>query len=375
MTPLLLDGIIGARPNIMKMAPLARALAEDGTFQLRLIHTGQHYDEQMSGTFLHELDLPQPAFNLEVGSAGHGAQTARILERYEQILLTAGRPCGLIVAGDVNSTMAGALVAAKLGIPVAHVEAGLRSGDRSMPEEINRIVTDALSECLFVSDPAGLFHLAREGHPRERTHLVGNIMIDTLLRELPKIQASSILSKIGLHPRNYVYLTLHRPSNVDHPAILSGLVRLFDQLSTEIPFVFSMHPRTRARLEQSQIELPLSGRFRIVEPLGYYDNLKLIQESMAVLTDSGGIQEEASILNIPCLTLRDNTERPVTVELGSSELVGNEPERICSAWQCLQSGEWKQSQPIPLWDGKTAVRIVDQLRRIWGNPMEKTGRS
>jgi UDP-N-acetylglucosamine 2-epimerase (non-hydrolysing) len=366
MANIFVDGIVGTRPNMMKMAPLARAIESDGAFRLRLIHTGQHYDQRMSEVFFTELGLPAPAFNLKVGSGTHGEQTARILEGYEKILLTEEKPRGVVVVGDVTSTMACALAAVKLGIPVAHVEAGLRSGDRTMPEEINRIVTDALSDILLVSDPDGLVNLAREGQPKEKIAFVGNILMDSLFRELPYAEQSPMLVALGLTPGQYAYLTLHRPSNVDDPAILDRLLGLFEEMSHDLPMLFAMHPRTRTRLEQAGFALPASDRFRVIEPLGYRDNLRVIQCARVVLTDSGGIQEETSVLNVPCLTLRFNTERPVTVEIGSSELVGNDETRIRDAWQRLLSGRWKQAAPIPLWDGRTAERIVSRLRHEWG---------
>lgn len=362
-----IDGIVGARPNMMKMAPLAQALAADGTFHLRLIHTGQHYDEALSGAFFKELRMPAPGFNLGVGSGTQGEQTARIIDSYERLLLAGPMPRGVIVVGDVNSTMACALVAAKLGVPVAHVEAGLRSGDRTMPEEVNRIVTDALSDLLFVSDPDGLSCLAAEGRPRERTWFVGNVMMDTLHQQLPGLSESSILDDMGLEPGGYAYLTLHRPSNVDDPQTLKRLIDLFVELSKDVPFVFAIHPRTRARLEETQIVIPKCDSFRLIPPLGYRDNLRIQQSAKVVLTDSGGIQEETSVLGVPCLTLRFRTERPVTVELGSSELVGSDPSLIHGAWDRLMSGSWKPSSPIPLWDGKTAPRIVSRLVREWAS--------
>jgi UDP-N-acetylglucosamine 2-epimerase (non-hydrolysing) len=365
MTRMLIDAVVGTRPNMVKMAPLARAIADDGRLQLRLIHTGQHYDGQMSTVFFRELELPEPTFNLHVGSGSQGAQTARIIERYEEILLSGERPRGVIVVGDVTSTMACALAAAKMNIPVAHIEAGLRSGDRSMPEEINRIVTDAVSDLLFVSDPDGLINLSREGHPRERIQLVGNIMMDTLFRELPRAQSSSILKELELQPGGFVYLTLHRPSNVDDPAVMGRLMRLFTELSRQIPFVFSLHPRTRLQLERHAIPLVPSEQIRVVEPLGYRDNLRMLQSALAVLTDSGGIQEETAVLNVPCLTLRNTTERPITVQLGSSVLVGSDPAHIRQAWAQLMEGRWKTGSLIPLWDGRTAERIVHHLGMAW----------
>jgi UDP-N-acetylglucosamine 2-epimerase (non-hydrolysing) len=262
--------------------------------------------------------------------------------------------------------MACALAAVKQGVPIAHVEAGLRSGDRRMPEEINRIVTDAVADLLFVSDPEGLIHLAREGQAREKIRLVGNIMMDSLFRELPRAAASTILQDLGLREKEYVYHTLHRPSNVDDPAVLGRLMRALGELCHDVPFVFAAHPRTRARLEQAAIPMPSPERFRVIEPLGYRDNVRMIRDARAVLSDSGGIQEETSVLGVPCLTLRENTERPITVELGSSELVGNDPERIREAWGRLMAGAWKPASPIPLWDGHTAERIVRHLRDVWG---------
>jgi UDP-N-acetylglucosamine 2-epimerase (non-hydrolysing) len=366
MSGIPLDGIVGTRPNMMKMAPLARALAEDGTFALRLVHTGQHYDEQMSDVFFNELGMPVPAANFRVGPGNPGAQTARILERYEELLLAGEKPRGVIVVGDVTSTMACALAAVKQGVPIAHVEAGLRSGDRQMPEEINRIVTDAVADLLFVSDPEGLIHLAREGQPREKIRLVGNIMMDSLFRELPQAAASAILQDLGLREKEYAYVTLHRPANVDDPAVLRRLMGVLGELCHDVPLVFAAHPRTRARLEQAGISVPAGERFQVVAPLGYRDNLRLIRDARGVLSDSGGIQEETSVLGVPCLTLRDNTERPITVELGSSELVGSDPVRIREAWGRLMAGNWKRASPIPLWDGHTAERTVRHLRDAWG---------
>lgn len=365
MSKILLDGIVGARPNFMKMAPLARAIANDGTFNLRLIHTGQHYDEYMSQIFFSELGIDQPKYNLQVGSGTQAVQTARIMESYESILQNDGKPSGVIVVGDVTSTLACSLVAAKLNIPVAHVEAGLRSGDRTMPEEVNRIVTDSLANLLFVSDPQGMIHLSREGHPPENIRFVGNIMMDTLFRELPEAERSTILSELHISEGEYVYLTLHRPSNVDNPEVLKNLINTFITISKDIPIIFAVHPRTRANLSSFGIDMDRADGIKLIQPLGYRDNLRMIQCAKAVLTDSGGIQEESSVLNVPCLTLRNNTERPVTVELGSSELVGNDNERILEAWRVAYTGKWKQTSQIPLWDGHTGCRIVRDLKKAW----------
>ena len=361
-----LDAIVGARPNMMKMAPLARALKADGRFRLRLVHTGQHYDHALSEAFFSELGLQAPDVNLNVGSGPQGAQTARILESYERVLLEPGKqPRGVIVVGDVTSTMACTLAAVKLGIPVAHVEAGLRSGDRTMPEEINRIVTDALADLLFVSDPDGLSHLAREGRPSQRTWLVGNVMVDTLFENLPRAGQSLILKNLGLTPGEYAYVTLHRPLNVDQAAVLSRLLAVFREMSRELPVVFALHPRTGQRMKEFGLSVPPNGQFQLIGPLAYLDNLRMLQCARAVLTDSGGIQEETSVLGVPCLTLRFHTERPVTVELGSSELVGNDPVRIREAWRAIMTGTWKKARPIPLWDGHAAERIVEHIAQEW----------
>lgn len=365
MTPILIDGIVGARPNLMKIAPLARAIAQDGTFVLRLIHTGQHYDPNLSQVFFSELGIAPPEHNLQVGSGSQTLQTARIMEGYENVLVRSGVPRGVIVVGDVTSTLACSLVAAKLGLPVAHVEAGLRSGDRSMPEEINRIVTDGLADPLFVSDPEGLIHLAREGHAPTSIHLVGNVMIDTLMRELPHASESGILESLGLRPGEYVYLTLHRPSNVDSRDVLMRLIAMFTTLGKELPVVFAVHPRTQKNLETLGIGITGLPGLIAISPLGYRDNLRMIQCAKAVFSDSGGIQEEASQLDVPCLTLRENTERPVTVRLGSCELVGAEPDLIMEAWNRVKRGQWKKATPIPLWDGKSAGRIVQILKESW----------
>lgn len=359
-----IDGIVGARPNLMKMAPLARAIAEDRTFALRLIHTGQHYDAALSGAFFRELGLPEPAANLEAGSGPQGEQTGRILAAYERLLLRGSRPRGVLVVGDVNSTLACALAAAKLEIPVAHVEAGLRSRDRSMPEELNRILTDALSELLFVSEPGGLANLKEEGRPAERSWLVGNVMVDTLLQELPRAAESTVLSRLGVAGGRYAYLTLHRAGNVDDPRTLAGLMGAIARIADEVPVVFAVHPRTAGRL--SELDLPpITGLIR-TGPQGYHDNVRLIRDAEAVLTDSGGIQEEAAVLGVPCLTLRENTERPITVELGTNELVGRDPRKIFAGWRRVVSGRRKRAPGIPLWDGRAARRIVKHLKAAWG---------
>jgi len=365
MTKQLIDGIVGTRPNMMKMAPLARALALDDTFTLRLIHTGQHYDDAMSSVFLRQLGLPEPAVNFQVGSGTQAVQTGKIMAAYEDYVRSTCQPRGLVVVGDVTSTMASALTAVKLGIPIAHVEAGLRSFDRTMPEEINRLVTDAISDLLLVSDPDGLLNLAREGQASEKIHFVGNVMIDTLWHSMPTIEQIDITQRYGVIPHQYAYVTLHRPTNVDDRVILARLLALFETCSQVMPVVVALHPRTRQRMLDFALPAPSSPDMHIIDPLGYHDNIALVRSARVVLSDSGGIQEEASVLQVPCLTLRETTERPCTVELGTSELVGNTPERITAAWDRVMRGAWKTATAIPLWDGHSAERIVRCLRQAW----------
>jgi UDP-N-acetylglucosamine 2-epimerase (non-hydrolysing) len=354
--------VAGARPNFIKLAPLVRTLQSCGDLPFQVIHTGQHYDDALSASFFHTLGIPNPDLNLDVGSGPHGAQTARILERFEALLLDAP-PCGIVVFGDVNSTLACAVAASKLQIPVVHVEAGLRSFDRSMPEEINRIVTDVLSDLLLVSDPSGLVNLGHEGIPAGKIHLVGNIMIDSLEYMLPLAERQRATERYNLEPGKYALLTMHRPSNVDHPEILGRLMRLFDQLSAQLPVLFAVHPRTQRRIEALGESLGARNRdFQLVEPLDYLDSLHLQKYARLVFTDSAGVTEESTVMGIPCLTLRENTERPITIEYGTSTLVGNDPERIQKSLAEIMAGNYKQSQPIPLWDGQTAERITAILR-------------
>ncbi|MCF7810496.1 UDP-N-acetylglucosamine 2-epimerase (non-hydrolyzing) [bacterium] len=361
----IIDGIVGARPNMMKMAPLARSIIEGNRFDLRIIHTGQHFDFNMSGVFLAELGLPKPFIDLGAGAAdkNQDEQTAAIIERYGKFLDDNPKPRGIVVVGDVNSTMACSIVAAKREIPIAHVEAGLRSFDRSMPEEINRIICDSLCDILLVSDPAALDNLAHEGHTKEQVHFVGNIMIDNMMQSAEKASSSDIIRRLGID-EPYAFLTLHRPSNVDNPEVLKRLIDLFDELSQERQIVFAVHPRTRHMMDRMGYR-PASSRVIICDPLRYIDTLKLMSDAWAVLTDSGGMQEECSVLKVPCITLRSNTERPVTISIGSSVLVGNDPDTIRSAWSSLLEGKWKEAGEIPLWDGKTAGRIVEILTKKW----------
>ncbi len=348
----------GARPNFMKLAPLTRALAAAG-FDVVLVHTGQHYDDRMSESFFRDLGIPQPAHRLEVGSDSHARQTARILERMEPVL-TGEAPAALVVVGDVNSTAASALAAAKLGIPVVHVEAGLRSFDRSMPEEINRLVTDAISDLFLITEEGGRENLLREGVPEPRLAVVGNLMVDTLLENLER--ARRLPSPFDPPPEApYGVVTLHRPSNVNDPALLDGILSALEIVARHQPLWFPVHPRTAARLA----ELRPRGipSVRVAEPLGYLDFLALMSGAAVVLTDSGGIQEETTALGIPCLTLRENTERPVTVTQGSNRLAGATRESILEAWEAHLRAP-KTGRVPPLWDGRAASRCVDAIREF-----------
>ena len=346
----------------MKIAPLVDAMAAASGFESVLVHTGQHYDERMSRLFFEELGIPRPDVNLDVGSASHARQTAEIMSRFEPVLLE-HRPDAVLVVGDVNSTIACALVSVKLGVPVVHVEAGLRSFDRSMPEEINRVLTDQISEWLFVSEPAGVENLAREGVAAERVHLVGNVMIDTLMKHRARADASDVLERVGATPGEYAVLTLHRPANVDRKDDLARVLEGIERVQRRLPIVFPVHPRTTRRLDELGFgdRIAAMSGLRCVDPLGYLDFLKLMGDARLILTDSGGIQEEATILGVPCLTLRENTERPITITDGTNELVGGDPDRIESAAERVLAGDWKTARPHPLWDGRAAERIVGVL--------------
>ncbi len=341
----------------MKIAPLMWELRRRDGVSSYLVHTGQHYDEKMSKLFFVELNIPRPDIDLEVGSGSHAVQTAEVMKRFEPVLLDQ-HPEAVLVVGDVNSTLACALTAVKLGIRVAHVEAGLRSFDRTMPEEINRLLTDAISDWLFVTETSGIDNLRHEGIPAEKIHFVGNVMIDTLLACRDRAEASPILDQLGLQRGSYGVLTLHRPANVDNPEVFSRLMGAIEQLARELPIVFPVHPRTRRSLAAVGAER-LPGLI-LTEPLGYLDFLKLVAHARLVLTDSGGIQEETTVLGVPCLTLRENTERPVTCSQGTNRLVGLNPERIVA--EGLQVLTSPSVGRVPeLWDGQAARRIVDIL--------------
>jgi UDP-N-acetylglucosamine 2-epimerase (non-hydrolysing) len=326
----------------------------------------------MNEVFFEELGLPKPDVYLGVGSGTHGEQTARIMERYEKHL-DVSRPQLTVVFGDVNSTLACALAAVKLRVPVVHLESGLRSYDRSMPEEINRLLTDTISDLLLVSEPSGVDNLRKEGIDGRKIRLVGNVMIDTLMAELPYVRANGILSRMKLPPEGYGLITMHRPNNVDDPSVLERLLNLFRHLSCDLPLVFPVHPRTRKAAEQFGLQklLEPSERFQPIPPVSYRENLALMDGARVVMTDSGGMQEETSILGVPCLTLRDNTERPITTELGTSRLVGNDPERIRSAFGQVLAGRWPTGKPIPLWDGKAGERAASAILEWFENTPEK----
>jgi UDP-N-acetylglucosamine 2-epimerase (non-hydrolysing) len=353
---MLVMNVVGARPNFMKIAPVVEALRQAGVPQY-LVHTGQHYDEKMSWLFFEELGIPVPDVNLEVGSGSQAAQTAEIMRRFEPVLLEA-KPDVVVVVGDVNSTMACALVASKLGIHVAHIEAGLRSFDRSMPEEINRVVTDCISDLLFVSEPSGMTNLSNEGVSGEKVHFVGNVMIDTLLRHRASAERSEIRARLGLKAAGrYALVTLHRPSNVDNPEKLRSLFSALETLSHDLTVVFPMHPRTRKNAMEAGLERELEC-LTTTDPLGYLDFLHLMSRAAVVITDSGGIQEETTVLGVPCLTVRENTERPATISEGTNCLVGTNPDvMLRSAGQVLR-GPRRAGRSPALWDGKAAQRIV-----------------
>ncbi len=359
--PISIVHVAGARPNFMKIAPVLAACRADRAFENRWVHTGQHYDSDLSDSFVADLALPPPDANLAVGSGSHAVQTARILERFEP-LLVAWRPDLVLVFGDVNSTLACALCAAKLDIAVAHVESGLRSFDDRMPEEINRRLTDSLSELLFVSEPSGVVNLRREGVDPSRVHLVGNVMIDSLVASRSRAAASTIVHRLGLVCGGYAVLTLHRPASVDAPSTLRRILAPIAEMAQRIPVIFPVHPRGRSSIRDALDELPRSTGIRVVDPLGYLDFLRLVEQSRLVLTDSGGLQEETTFLRVPCVTLRDNTERPITIDAGTNRLAGTDDVGIRSAIDAaLALDRSLLPGPPALWDGCAASRIVKIL--------------
>lgn len=355
--------VFGARPNFIKVAPVYRAIAERGLLQQKLIHTGQHYDAQMSDVFFADLRLPAPDAHLGAGSGSHAEQTAKVMVELEK-LCARQTPDLICVVGDVNSTLAAALVAAKAQIRLAHVEAGLRSGDRSMPEEINRIVTDRLADLLLTTSADADENLRREGVEEGRIFFVGNVMIDSLLEFKSKAQSLPTLKKMGLAAGRYAVCTMHRPSNVDEPKIFAGLCEALGEISRTVPVIFPVHPRTRKMLAGGGGGLQRYPDLRMIEPLGYLEFLSLTSQAALILTDSGGLQEEATALNVPCLTLRENTERPITVSLGTNVVVGTRPERVIEEAQKVLGGRAKQGRIPERWDGRAALRIADIFERV-----------
>ena len=354
---MLICNVVGARPNFMKIAPVFLELQRRGISQI-LVHTGQHYDAAMSDVFFEELGMPRPDLFLGVGSGSHAQQSARVMVAFEQVCLDQG-PGLIIVGGDVNSTLACALAGAKLGIPIAHIEAGLRSFDRSMPEEINRVLTDHLSELLFTSEPSGNENLLREGIPSRQIHLIGNCMIDSLRLHLGSALARRPWEEFGLIPGHYGLVTLHRPAAVDVPVVLEEFRAALTDIGAELPLLFPVHPRTRQRIESHGADW---SPVRMVEPLGYLDFLGLMARTRLVLTDSGGIQEETTALGVPCVTMRDNTERPVTVEVGTNRIAGMTRSAIVAAAREALRDEGSLHARVPsLWDGSAAVRAGDIL--------------
>lgn len=365
--------IVGARPNFVKIAPIMNALAYYDAIDARLIHTGQHYDVKMSEAFFEDLEIPAPDRFLNVGSASHAVQTARIMESYEQAVLE-DKPDLVLVVGDVNSTLACSIVASKLLVPIVHVEAGLRSGDRTMPEEINRIVTDALADYLFTSCEDAEGHLLREGVAKEKIHFVGNVMIDTLLDSLPLAAAKMMPERFNLTAARYCVATIHRPSNVDEKAGFERVLTSLEAIGEMLPIVFPIHPRTKKRAEELGLidRLQSCPQLKLVPPMHYLEFVDLLRTARLVLTDSGGIQEETTVLNIACLTMRDNTERPITIHQGTNHLVGTNPEKVIStARKVLEAPIPSIPCKIPLWDGFAAERIgrlIDKIRL--GEPLQ-----
>lgn len=367
--------VVGARPNFMKVAPIMTACRNSEAVETLLVHTGQHYDKRMSDLFFRQLGIPEPDINLEVGSASHAVQTAEVMKAFEPVVLEY-KPEAVLVVGDVNSTIACGLVAVKLGVKLIHIEAGLRSFDRSMPEEINRLLTDSISDFLFCTEQSGVDNLIREGIPKEKIFLVGNVMIDTLLNNKSKANNSNILDQLNLNSDGFALLTLHRPANVDNPTVFGRILDALEVIQNDMPIILPAHPRTRRNLDFFHLgerleELP---NLQLIDPLGYLDFLKLMTSARLVLTDSGGIQEETTILKVPCLTLRDNTERPVTVTEGTNIIVGNSSARIIKEAFTILNGNRKVGGVPKFWDGKAAERIVKiLLERLTCTPKNWSG--
>lgn len=348
--------VVGARPNFIKIAPLLNEMKKYSQIKSVLVHTGQHYDFKMSGIFFKDLNIPRPDYNLGIGSGSHAEQTGKVMIALEKVCLKE-KPDLIIVLGDVNSTLAAGLTASKLYIPVAHIEAGLRSFDRKMPEEINRVLIDQISDLLFVSDPSGVSNLVREGVSHKKIFYVGNIMIDSLKTSKPKIAESKILSTLNLQKKKYAVLTLHRPSNVDNKKTFEKIINILNKVQEKTKIIWLLHPRTKQRIKEFAFNKKIS-KLDTIKPLGYIDTLCLISNSCLVMTDSGGIQEETTILKIPCLTLRENTERPVTIEQGTNILVGTNKNKILRQIKKILIGKGKKGRQPKYWDGKTSQRIM-----------------
>ncbi len=355
--------VVGARPNFMKISPIQRHMQSmNSKFDPILVHTGQHYDERMSKLFFNDLDLPEPDVYLGVGSGTHAEQTAKIMLEFEKVCLEL-KPDMVLVVGDVNSTVACSLVASKLWIPVAHVEAGLRSFDRKMPEEINRVVTDAVADILFTSEKSGTNNLIKEGRDPSKIHFVGNVMIDSLIYYLDRAQKSDILNRLSLKPGSYALVTLHRPNNVDELKNFLKILKAFEVIQKDIPIIFPIHPRTQKNIRAFGLENRINAMKNLIllPPTGYLDFIKLESNCKFIMTDSGGIQEESTYLQIPCLTLRETTERPVTKDIGTNEVLGTDTNKIIENARKILAGEWKKGQIPPFWDGHAAERIVKIL--------------
>lgn len=364
--------VVGARPNFMKVAPIHKAFIKyksenpDSNVVHLICHTGQHYDEKMSKVFFDDLELPKPDYYLGVGSGTHAEQTAGVMLAFEKVLIDE-KPDLIIVVGDVNSTIACSLVASKIGIKIAHVEAGLRSFDRTMPEEINRLLTDTISDFLFVTETSGLVNLEKEGINKNKVFFSGNVMIDSLVEYLNKADRSNIIDELKLVAGKYILVTLHRPANVDSPEFLKRVFHSLNKYAEQMKVVFPVHPRTRQNIKVYGIEESISQNIILTEPIGYIDFLALIKKAGLIITDSGGIQEESTYLGVQCITVRNNTERPVTVEIGTNQLVGTDWNLVDSAVEKILSGEIKKGEIPELWDGKAAERIVEVLaRRLYG---------
>jgi UDP-N-acetylglucosamine 2-epimerase (non-hydrolysing) len=357
--------IVGARPNFVKIAPLMQTMVNSSLLDPILLHTGQHYDYNMSESFFRELEIPEPDVYLNVGSDTHGKQVAKIMKKFDDFC-EEHYPELVVVVGDVNSTMACSLVAVKRHIKVAHIEAGIRSYDRSMPEEVNRIVTDSVADLLLPPSKDAVENLLKEGHTSEQIQLVGNIMIDTLLKNQQKILRSDILQTLKINPKEFALLTLHRPSNVDDIKSLGNIIEALEVIQDRIKIVFPVHPRTKKRIEEFGLmnRINQSENIILTEPLGYFDFGKLVYDANFVMTDSGGIQEETTVYQIPCITIRDNTERPVTIWQGTNELAGSDKEKIVDFANQILDGNWKKGTIPELWDGKTAERIVRVFEKL-----------